>query len=126
MAVCSVSEGWGVSRVRMHTARRWPSPCAGNRTWRAYFSTQGAGAVNARDRIGTGPWFNAKGQLVAQNVADVHGDNVRDRNQVNKDGALNEKGEIVNGRGDQPNRHDLEPSAQFPRLQPGEPGEHGG
>lgn len=83
---------------------------AGSRSWRAYLSTQAAGgtpAVNARDRIGNGPWFNAKGALVAQNVADLHGDVVRDRNQVNKDNALNERGEVVSGRGDQPNRHDI-------------------
>ena len=83
---------------------------AGNRQWRAYLSTQASGngpAVNARDRIGSGPWFNAKGALIARNVADLHGDEVRDRNQVNKDNALNEKGEVVSGRGDQPNRHDI-------------------
>jgi len=83
---------------------------AGNRTWRAYLSTQAANgqpAVNARDRIGSGPWHNAKGTLIAQNVADLHGDVVRDRNQINKDNALNERGEVVSGRGDQPNRHDI-------------------
>jgi hypothetical protein len=82
----------------------------GNRTWHAYLSTQAADgkpAVNARDRIGTGPWYNAKGELIAQNVADLHGDTVRDRNQVNKQFALNEKSEVVNGRGDMPNRHDM-------------------
>jgi hypothetical protein len=83
---------------------------AGNRGWRAYLSTQAVDnkpAVNARDRIGAGPWHNAKGALIAQNVADLHGDLVRDRNQINKDNALNERGEVVNGRGDQPNRHDI-------------------
>ena len=80
---------------------------AGNRTWRAYLSTQGAGAVNARDRIGEGPWHNAKGVRIAQNVADLHGDIERDRNYLFKDTALNEKGEVVNGRGDSPNRHDI-------------------
>ncbi len=82
----------------------------GNRTWHAYLSAQAADgkpAVNARDRIGTGPWYNAKGELIAQNVAELHGDVVRDRNQVNKSFALNEKGEVVNGRGDMPNRHDI-------------------
>lgn len=83
---------------------------AGNRTWHAYLSTQaaeGKPAVNARDRIGSGPWYNAKGALIAQNVADLHGDTVRDRNQINKDNALDEKGNPVNGRGDQPNKHDM-------------------
>jgi hypothetical protein len=60
-------------------------------------------SVNARDRIGSGPWYNAKGELIAQNVADLHGDNAKWTKQT----ALNEKGEVVNGRGDQPNRHDI-------------------
>lgn len=73
------------------------------RTWRAYLSTQGQNAVNARDRIGRGPWVNAKGETIAQNVDDLHSPN----NKINKQMALNEKGEPVNGRGDQPNRHDI-------------------
>jgi len=83
---------------------------AGNRTWQAYLSTTAFGnqpAVNARDRIGNGPWFNAKGAIIAQNVADLHGDVQRDRNSINKEFALNEKGLMVNGRGDQPNQHDI-------------------
>ena len=80
---------------------------AGARTWRAYLSTQGAGAVNARDRIGAGPWANAKGAIVAQNVAALHGDIERDRNNLNKLSALTEKAEMVNGVGDQPNTHDI-------------------
>ena len=82
----------------------------GNRTWRAYLSQTQAGqepAINARDRIGTGPWFNAKGQLVASNVADLHGDQQRDRNNIRKPTALNEKGGMVNGVGDMPNQHDM-------------------
>ncbi len=83
---------------------------AGDRTWRAYLSTSASGgqaAVNARDRIGQGPWHNAKGVRIAPNVADLHGDVERDRNYLYKDTALNEKGEVVNGRGDRPNRHDI-------------------
>jgi hypothetical protein len=83
---------------------------AGNRTWRAYLSTQPAGGlpgVNARDRIGTGPWFNAKGQLIAANVADLHGDIERDRNSIRKPTALTEKGAEVMGVGDKPNQHDI-------------------
>jgi hypothetical protein len=80
---------------------------AGNRTWRAYLSTQGSNAVNARDRIGTGPWHNAKGVRIAPDVADLHGDNERDRNYLYKDTAIDEQGNVVNGRGDQPNRHDI-------------------
>jgi hypothetical protein len=78
---------------------------AGNRTWRAYLSTQavgGAQAVNARDRIGKGPWQNAKGAVIAKDVEELHG-----TNNITKQTALNEKGEIVNGRGDTPNRHDI-------------------
>jgi len=79
----------------------------GAATWRAYLSTQGPGAVNARDRIGSGPWHNQRGQQIAANVADLHGDTVRDRNQINRDEAINEKGERINGRGDMPNQHDI-------------------
>jgi hypothetical protein len=81
-----------------------------NRTWRAYLSTQPAGGlpgVNARDRIGTGPWYNAKGQLIAASVADLHGDIERDRNSIRKPTALNEKGEEVSGVGDKVNQHDM-------------------
>jgi hypothetical protein len=76
---------------------------AGGKTWHAYLSTQGAGSVNARDRIGTGPWQNAKGVVIAKDVADLHGAG----NNLNKQTALSEKGEVVNGRGDTPNRHDI-------------------
>jgi hypothetical protein len=79
---------------------------AGNRTWRAYLSTQAAGsqpAVNARDRIGTGPWYNAKGVKIAENIADLHSDS----NNLTKDTQLTERGAIVNGRGDTPNMHDI-------------------
>lgn len=76
---------------------------AGSKTWRAYLSTQGQNAVNARDRIGKGPWQNAKGVVIAKDVADLHGAS----NNLAKQTALNEKGEVVNGRGDQPNRHDI-------------------
>jgi hypothetical protein len=79
----------------------------GSRTWRAYLSTQGPGAVNARDRIGSGPWYNAKSVRIAANVADLHGDEERDRNNIKKATALNEKGEEVNGVGQQPNMHDM-------------------
>ncbi|HEX5110977.1 MAG TPA: hypothetical protein VFV95_21140 [Vicinamibacterales bacterium] len=84
-------------------------PAAG-RTWRAYLSTTAANgqpAVNARDRIGAGPWYNAKGVLIASNVADLHGDIERDRNQISKATALTEKGTTVGGVGDTPNQHDI-------------------
>ncbi len=83
---------------------------AGSRTWRAYLSQTAAGAapaVNARDRIGSGPWYNAKGVIIAANVDELHGDSQRDRNNIRKPNALTEKGEVVNGAGDTPNIHDI-------------------
>ena len=81
---------------------------AGSRTWRAYLSSQGkttsdTNVVHARDRIGTGPWHNAKGERIARDVADLHSPN----NSINKETGLDEKGEKVNGRGDKPNKHDI-------------------
>jgi hypothetical protein len=78
---------------------------AGNRTWRAYLSTsaaEGKPAVNARDRIGRGPWQNAKGVVIAKNVDELHGNN-----NLNRETALSEKGERINARGDKPNMHDI-------------------
>jgi hypothetical protein len=78
----------------------------GAKTWRAYLSTQAADgqpAVNAKDRIGKGPWQNAKGTVVARDVADLHSAG----NNLSKQTALSEKGEVINGRGDTPNRHDV-------------------
>ena len=83
---------------------------AGSRTWRAYLSQTGAGVVlpvNARDRIGSDPWYNAKGVIIAASVDELHGDSQRDRNNIRKPIALNEKGEVVNGSGDTPNVHDI-------------------
>jgi hypothetical protein len=83
---------------------------AGNRTWRAYLSQTSAPPalpVNARDRIGSGPWYNAKGVIIAANVDELHGDSQRDRNNIRKPIALNEKGEVVTGAGDTPNIHDI-------------------
>ena len=79
---------------------------AGNRTWRAYLSAaarDGQAAVNARDRIGSGPWRNAKGEVIATSVTDLHSDN----NKITKETALTEKGEQVPGVGDTPNQHDI-------------------
>lgn len=79
---------------------------AGNREWRAYLSAMATAtdaAVNARDRIGTGPWYNAKGVMVARDVADLHSEN----NKLSKENSLTEKGTVVNGRGDTPNMHDV-------------------
>jgi hypothetical protein len=85
---------------------------AGGKTWRAYLSVpgtfpsqanpQGVASVNARDRIGPGPWYNAKGELIARDVAHLH-----NGNHINKMTALDEKGNVVRGRGDSPNEHDI-------------------
>ncbi len=78
---------------------------SGVKTWHAYLSTQaadGKAAINARDRIGKGPWQNSKGIVVAKDVADLHG-----ANNLTKQTALSEKGDVINGRGDTPNRHDM-------------------
>jgi hypothetical protein len=79
-------------------------------TWHAYLSTQGTGAINARDRIGTGPWFNSRGQRIGQSVAELHGDTIeqaRIGNALGKQFSLTEKQGIVNGVGDMPNQHDI-------------------
>jgi hypothetical protein len=79
---------------------------AGAKTWRAYLSTQGADgkpAVNARERIGNGPWQNSKGVVIAKDVAELHSA----ANNLTKQTALTERGEVNNGRGDTPNRHDV-------------------
>ena len=85
----------------------------GSKTWHAYMSTSAAGgqsAVNARDRIGSGPWYNAKGEKIANGLADLHGDTAelaRLGNNIVKLSALTEKGAMLNGRGDTPNVHDM-------------------
>ena len=91
----------------------------GDKTWHAYLSQSAANgqpAVNARDRIGSGPWYNAKGARVAQSVADLHGDTLeqaRRGNNLQKPTTLNEKGEPINGVGDTPNRHDMLTGSQL-------------
>jgi len=79
---------------------------AGGKTWRAYLSSSamaGSPAVNARDRIGSGPWINVKGEQIASSVDDLHGPN----NKLSKQTALTEKGETISGRGDPVNLHDI-------------------
>jgi len=92
----------GLSGADKHCQDLAAAAGAGAKTWHAYLSTQGAGAVNARDRIGKGPWVNAKGVVVATSVDDLHSAN----NKLNKQNSLSEKGDIINGSGDKPNRHD--------------------
>ena len=93
----------GLAGADKHCQDLAASAGAGAKTWHAYLSTQGAGAVNARDRIGKGPWMNAKGVVVATSVDDLHSAG----NKLSKQNDLSEKGEIINGRGDKPNRHDI-------------------
>jgi len=93
----------GLAGADAHCASLAQAAGATGKTWHAYLSTQGAGAVNAKDRIGKGPWTNAKGVVVAASVADLHSAN----NKLTKQNNLSEKGEVINGRGDKPNRHDI-------------------
>jgi hypothetical protein len=92
----------GLAGADAHCQQLAASVGASAKTWHAYLSTQGAGAVNARDRIGKGPWQNAKGVVIAKNIDDLHGDP-----NINKETALNEKGGVVNASGDKPNTHDI-------------------
>jgi hypothetical protein len=96
----------GLAGADAHCQRLAEAAGAGKRTWHAYLSTTASGsqsAVNARDRIGKGPWRNAKGAQVAASVADLHSE----ANKLGKETSLTEKGDVVNGRGDTPNRHDI-------------------
>jgi hypothetical protein len=96
----------GIAGADRHCQSLAQAAGAGSRTWHAYLSTQavgGATAVNAKDRIGRGPWQNAKGVVIAKDVADLHSDN----NKINKETGLDEKGMPVKGRGDTPNQHDI-------------------
>jgi hypothetical protein len=96
----------GLAGADQHCQQLAQAAGAGSRTWRAYLSVSamgGTAAVNARDRIGAGPWRNAKGAVIAKSVDDLHGP----ENNLTKQTALNEKGEPVNGRGDTPNMHDI-------------------
>jgi hypothetical protein len=96
----------GLAGADAHCQQLAQAAGAGSKTWRAYLSSNAAlqgGQVNARDRIGNGPWKNAKGVTVANNVDDLHSDN----NKLNKENSLTEKGEPVKGVGDQPNQHDV-------------------
>lgn len=115
--VTSVSQGKGADLGGLAGADRYCKQLASAagakaQNWRAYLSTQPVGnakGVNARDRIGKGPWTNAKGVVVAKNVADLHGPN----NNLTKATALDEKGNPIKGRGDQPNQHDILTGSQL-------------
>jgi len=103
----------GLAGADAHCQKLAAAAGAGNRTWRAYLSTSAADgkpAVNARDRIGAGPWHNARGAMVARDLGNLHGDTLdeaRTGNLITKNNALTEKGDRVNGVGDTPNTHDI-------------------
>ncbi|MGN6142750.1 MAG: hypothetical protein ACTHOP_04100 [Mesorhizobium sp.] len=90
----------GLQGADAHCASLAETAGVKGKTWHAYLST---GDTDAKDRIGKGPWFNAKGEKIADDVASLHSD----ANKLTKQTALNEKGEVINGRGDTPNRHDI-------------------
>jgi len=92
----------GLAGADRHCQQLAAAVGAGKKTWRAYLSTTGAKPVHARDRIGKGPWYTAEGRLVARNVDELH--NI---NGINRMTALTEKGEMVNGRIERPNMHDI-------------------
>ena len=103
----------GLAGADQHCQKLASAAGGGSRTWHAYLSagaSDGKAAVNARDRIGQGPWFNAKGARIAQNLGDLHGDTIESArlgNNISKATALTEKGEPVLGFGDKPNQHDM-------------------
>ncbi len=113
--VTSVAKGdganyGGLAGAAAHCQMLAQAAGRGNVKWVAYLSTQGPGAVNARDRIGQGPWYNARGTMIAANLAELHGDTLevaRMGNRINKNSALTEKGGTVTGVGDMPNEHDM-------------------
>ncbi|HKU70794.1 MAG TPA: hypothetical protein VJQ51_08145, partial [Burkholderiales bacterium] len=93
----------GVAGADKHCQDLANAAGAGKHTWHAYLSTTGSGGVNARDRIGKGPWYNQQGRLVARSVAELH----EGVNNINRMIALNEKGGVIHGRADNPNQHDI-------------------
>ncbi len=103
----------GLAGADAHCQKLAAAAGAGDRTWKAYLSASAADgkpAVNARDRIGAGPWHNAKGAQIAKSLADLHGDTLesaRIGNLITKNNAVTEKGDLVNGVGDKPNTHDI-------------------
>ena len=102
----------GLAGADQHCQMLAKAAGAGKRTWHAYLSASGSGgqaAVNARDRIGKGPWYNAKGVEVAKNVDDLHSAS----NKLSKENSISEKGQVLNGRGDTPNEHDILTGSQL-------------
>jgi hypothetical protein len=103
----------GLAGADVHCQQLATAAGAGAKTWHAYLSTQprrGVPAVNARDRIGYGPWYNAKGQPISDNLAELHGDSLllaERGSNLFKQSALTEQGKLINGAGDTPNTHDM-------------------
>jgi hypothetical protein len=103
----------GLAGADAHCQKLAAAAGAGNRTWRAYLSASASGgqaAVNARDRIGKGPWHNSKGTMIARDLGHLHGDTIEEArlgNLITKNNAVTEKGALVNGVGDTPNMHDV-------------------
>ena len=102
----------GLAGADAHCAALASAVGAGGKTWAAYLSTQAAGGqpdINARDRIGAGPWYNAKGTMIAANVEQLHSEAA----MTGKENSLTEAGNMVNGRGDTPNQHDMLTGSQL-------------
>src|SRR4030095_16330092 len=103
----------GLAGADAHCQKLAAAAGAGDKTWRAYLSTSasdGKPAVNARDRIGNGPWHNKKGAAIARDLAHLHGATLelaRNGNMITKNNAVTEKGDLVNGVGDKPTTHDI-------------------
>lgn len=92
----------GLAGADQHCQQLAAAAGAGAATWRAYLSTTGQNSVNARDRIGSGPWHNVNGVLIASSIAELHTDN-----NITKQTAVSETGALIKGRGDSPNEHDI-------------------
>jgi hypothetical protein len=109
----------GIAGADAHCQRLAAAAGSTGKTWRAYLSTQarpGQPAVNARDRVGTGPWYNSKGQPISENQAELHGDTLelaQRGSNLFKQSALTEKGQLVPGAGDTPNTHDVLTGSQL-------------
>ena len=93
----------GIAGADAHCQALASAVGAGDKSWAAYLSTSGDSGENARDRIGSGPWYNANGVMIASNLDDLHSDNV----QTSKVNSVSENGDVINGRGDEPNMHDV-------------------
>lgn len=99
----------GLAGADAHCQQLAVSAGSSGKTWRAYLSTTGPESVNARDRIGSGPWYNANGVMVAADIENLHSE----ENNLSKDNSISEVGDVISGRGDTPNRHDILTGSQL-------------